>query len=97
MHKSSMGNHGTNAGQGADYPHYNTGDRHVVSASQSRCAQGVDNSYVSIYGQNCKKEDRTVEAQVVDTAHYLAHNFAKNPLGELLLDSQEGKTAHEDE
>lgn len=91
-----MGNHGTDAGQAADYPHHSAGDYCIASAPQSRRVQGVDNGYVSIYGQNGEKEDGTVEAQVVAAAHYPAHNFAKNPFGELVLDSQEGKAAHED-
>lgn len=52
---------------------------------------------MSVKGQESQEEHRTVEAQVVDTADYLAHDLAEDPVGQLHVDSVEGQAAHEDQ
>lgn len=97
MTKCGVENHWLDARQAADQPHRSAGDHSVPSVPQSRWAQGVDNSEVSVEGQKSEEEDRTVEAQIVDAAHNLAHNLAEDPVGELQVHPHEGKAAHEDQ
>ena len=93
---SRSGYHLRDARQEADQPYHKTGDYRILSVPYTQSLQGVHNSKVSVKGQKSQEEDRAVKAQIVDTEHYLAHNIAKDPVGELNVDSYEGKGAHED-
>lgn len=92
-----MENHRLDAGQTAEQPDHAAGRQRVAASPHPRRTDGVNHHEVAVEGQKSQKEDRTVEAQVVDTAYYFAHNLAKDPVGELHVGSQEGKAAHEDQ
>lgn len=97
MNISAVDKHLLDAGQDADQPHHSAGDHCIPLIPHSGCAQGVHNCKVSVKGQKSKKEDRTVEAQIVGTSNNLAHGCAKDPAGELQVGSHEGKATHEDQ
>lgn len=95
--KNILENHGPDAGQATEQPHRGAAHHRVARAPYSCCAQGVNDSEVPVEGQERQEKDRAVEAQMIDAAHHLAHNVAKDPVLQLHVSAQEGKAAHEDE